>query len=567
VGAGVSLYEISDHLGNVRSVIGVADVQVYETDFESPSDSDFISSSYSRHDDNLVDHSDTGNSKKYTQLLNGGYAGKIGLAKSLDVSPGDIIKVEAYGVYRNLSSSSVNLSGFATGLTSAFGVTAPGSGDPANAFTALDNYGGVIEGGFQHHEDSNAPKAYLNILIFDLNYNLVDAAYKQIDSDAQQTSSSTPQMAHDYMMREITVSEPGYAFIFFSNENFTQVDIHFDDVKVTHTQSVVIAGADYYPFGLPMENRELTREDYRYGYQGQFSEKDSTTGFNHFELRMYDPRIGRWLSPDPYGQFASPYLGMGNIPHMGVDPDGGLCCAGVWDEALGAYVLPEVLGVTASRISLNALPAIASVVGRNMAGGQVFTGTDGGLYSAVPQITGTQYFQAIDDQWQLVHDEGVMRERYAQQLLDLHRVLADINSALITSGLGSGQGVVRYAGTRVTLNVSTKFNPSSFADDILKLNKATEGGGVLLSGTPSSAINSAMYYTAPAEQGASIFRSIISNHMFIDGNKRTAVAAFKAFAKIHNLPMVSEEQLIKVANQVATGQVSEISEIAQLLIK
>ena len=32
----------------------------------------------------------------------------------------------------------------------------------------------------------------------------------------------------------------------------------------------------------------------------------------------------RWLSPDPYGQFNSPYLGMGNKPHMGVDPDGGL---------------------------------------------------------------------------------------------------------------------------------------------------------------------------------------------------------------------------------------------------
>ena len=31
----------------------------------------------------------------------------------------------------------------------------------------------------------------------------------------------------------------------------------------------------------------------------------------------------RWLSPDPYGQFSSPYLGMGNTPHMSADPDGG----------------------------------------------------------------------------------------------------------------------------------------------------------------------------------------------------------------------------------------------------
>ena len=31
----------------------------------------------------------------------------------------------------------------------------------------------------------------------------------------------------------------------------------------------------------------------------------------------------RWLSPDPYGQFSSPYVGMGNTPNMSTDPDGG----------------------------------------------------------------------------------------------------------------------------------------------------------------------------------------------------------------------------------------------------
>jgi hypothetical protein len=38
---------------------------------------------------------------------------------------------------------------------------------------------------------------------------------------------------------------------------------------------------------------------------------------------MYDANVGRWLSPDPYGQFWSPYVGMGNDPINGVDPDGG----------------------------------------------------------------------------------------------------------------------------------------------------------------------------------------------------------------------------------------------------
>lgn len=38
---------------------------------------------------------------------------------------------------------------------------------------------------------------------------------------------------------------------------------------------------------------------------------------------MWDSRLARWTSTDPYGQFHSPYLGMGNNPVSGVDPDGG----------------------------------------------------------------------------------------------------------------------------------------------------------------------------------------------------------------------------------------------------
>jgi RHS repeat-associated protein len=78
--------------------------------------------------------------------------------------------------------------------------------------------------------------------------------------------------------------------------------------------------ADYYPFGeqLPARN---SMNNYRYAFQGQ--ELDKETGMEAFQLRLWDGRIGRWLSPDPYGQYASPYLGMGNNPVNGIDPDGG----------------------------------------------------------------------------------------------------------------------------------------------------------------------------------------------------------------------------------------------------
>ena len=80
---------------------------------------------------------------------------------------------------------------------------------------------------------------------------------------------------------------------------------------------------DYYPFGMPMPNRNV-EGDYRYGYQGEYAEKDKETGLNAFQLRMYDARIGRWLTPDPKNEFFSPYLAMGNNPTVIIDPTGGI---------------------------------------------------------------------------------------------------------------------------------------------------------------------------------------------------------------------------------------------------
>ncbi|MBP2833281.1 hypothetical protein J8281_13890 [Aquimarina sp. U1-2] len=81
------------------------------------------------------------------------------------------------------------------------------------------------------------------------------------------------------------------------------------------------SATDYYPFGMPMPNRKTIGEPYRYGYQGQ--EVDPETRKEAFELRLWDSRIGRWLTTDPYGEFSSPYLGMGNNPVVNIDPDGG----------------------------------------------------------------------------------------------------------------------------------------------------------------------------------------------------------------------------------------------------
>lgn len=109
-----------------------------------------------------------------------------------------------------------------------------------------------------------------------------------------------------------------------SNTSLYQLTDHLGNVRALVGSTGIKGASDYYPFGMVMPNRSLEdAEGYRYAYQGQ--EKDDETGKEAFELRLWDSRIGRWLSPDPYGQFHSPYLGMGNNPIRMIDPDGGYC--------------------------------------------------------------------------------------------------------------------------------------------------------------------------------------------------------------------------------------------------
>ncbi len=120
-----------------------------------------------------------------------------------------------------------------------------------------------------------------------------------------------------------------------SNTDAYQLTDHLGNIRavvIKNGQNLLsLTGAtDYYPFGMPMPGRQIVNgQPYRYAFQGQ--EKDPETGKEAFQLRLWDGRIGRWLSPDPKGQFHSPYIGMGNNPISNVDPDGG-CIKGYTED-------------------------------------------------------------------------------------------------------------------------------------------------------------------------------------------------------------------------------------------
>jgi RHS repeat-associated protein len=120
----------------------------------------------------------------------------------------------------------------------------------------------------------------------------------------------------------VVVPEDGFIYIWLSNES-EGTEVWFDDLSIRHTQTLVAQATDYGVWGEVLREQRADARKYRYGYQGSFSEKDEETGWNHFELREYDPVVGRWTSVDPKRVGFSPYIGMGNNPIYLADPDGG----------------------------------------------------------------------------------------------------------------------------------------------------------------------------------------------------------------------------------------------------
>jgi len=163
-------------------------------------------------------------------------------------------------------------------------------------------------------------------------YNATKTTYYVYDAAGNTASIYTKDLLTSAVEQEIPVygAEDRIGIYYkLNNEYNYELSDHLGSVRaVIRKNSSVAAGydilsyADYYPFGSTMPGRTFSTY-YRHGYQGQFSEKDNETDWNAFDLRMYDSKVGLWLSPDPYGQFLNPYVGMGNDPVNGVDPDGG----------------------------------------------------------------------------------------------------------------------------------------------------------------------------------------------------------------------------------------------------
>ncbi len=99
--------------------------------------------------------------------------------------------------------------------------------------------------------------------------------------------------------------------------------------QILYYTADVITANDYYPFGMQMPGRKYTASSssYRYGFNGKENDNDIKGEGNQQDYgnRIYDPRLGRFLSVDPvtksYPQL-SPYQFASDKPINGIDLDG-----------------------------------------------------------------------------------------------------------------------------------------------------------------------------------------------------------------------------------------------------
>jgi len=165
-------YHLKDHLGNVRLTFTTKDeVEESTANFETVTANFLYYNEAVKINSTIFDHTN-GPSSHYSTRLNGTTNERYGLAKSLSVMPGDTVKMEVYAKY--LDTNATNWTSALTALISSIANGTAAAGTFIDGGAAGSTGGVAIPwSGFldKSSKTGMAPKAYLNYVVFDSDYN------------------------------------------------------------------------------------------------------------------------------------------------------------------------------------------------------------------------------------------------------------------------------------------------------------------------------------------------------------------------------------------------------------
>jgi RHS repeat-associated protein len=143
----------------------------------------------------------------------------------------------------------------------------------------------------------------------------------------------------------LPILNKGYTFSFVRGSKLFELSNHLGNVLVTlndkkigvtassgdttidHFIPQIVSAQDYYPFGMLQPGRSYNVGGYRFGFNGKENDNEVKGLGNQIDYgaRVYDPRIGKFLSVDPLCDqypWYTPYQFAGNSPIANVDIDG-----------------------------------------------------------------------------------------------------------------------------------------------------------------------------------------------------------------------------------------------------
>jgi RHS repeat-associated protein len=150
----------------------------------------------------------------------------------------------------------------------------------------------------------------------------------------QQVLNSDSLIYYSYSNDSIRYMERGQKRYELSN-HLGNVLAVVSDRKLVHCsgevlmwfEAQVVSVSDYYAFGMEIKERSWSVSAYRYGFNGMERDDELKGSGNSYDFgaRIYDSRLGRWMSLDPHQRrysALSAYNFCFNSPLLFNDPDG-----------------------------------------------------------------------------------------------------------------------------------------------------------------------------------------------------------------------------------------------------